>query len=71
MRQITDLLGTRAYGAFIILLTIPNFIPGVSLVSAALLILFCVQMSYGIKRHWLPKVISNYTIALDTVNKIR
>ena len=69
LQQIADQLGTRAYGAFIVLLTIPNFIPGISLLSGILLFIYSAQMSMGIQRPWLPKAISRYTISQETLSK--
>ena len=69
LQKISDQLGTRAYGAFIVLLTLPNFIPGVSILSGTLLLLFSLQMALGIEKPWLPKFIGNVCISKATLEK--
>lgn len=69
LQEITDQLGVRAYGAFIVLLTLPNFIPGISLLSGALLLVFSVQMAMGIEHPWLPKFIGKVSIQKLTLEK--
>ncbi|WP_321390843.1 exopolysaccharide biosynthesis protein [Emcibacter sp.] len=62
LQQVSDQMGTRAYGAFMVLLTLPNFIPGLSLVSGALMAIFSMQMVLGIEHPWLPAFIGRFTI---------
>lgn len=69
LQEITDQLGVRAYGAFIVLLTLPNFIPGISVLSGALLLLFSIQMAMGIEHPWLPKFIGKVSIQNVTLEK--
>ncbi|MDB2414226.1 exopolysaccharide biosynthesis protein [Rickettsiales bacterium] len=68
-QKISDVLGTQAYGAFIVLLTLPNFIPGLSIVSGAFLLVFSIQMALGIQRPWLPKFIGNIRIKKEMLEK--
>lgn len=62
LQQISDQLGTRAYGAFIVLVSLPNFIPGISVFSGMLLMIFSVQMFLGVEKPWLPKFISQFSL---------
>ncbi|WP_417318469.1 exopolysaccharide biosynthesis protein [Emcibacter sp.] len=69
LRQISDQLGTRAYGAFIVVLTLPNFIPGLSLISGAFMVLFSVQMVMGVEHPRLPALIGRFSIRRATLRK--
>ncbi len=62
LEQISGQLGTRAYGAFIVLMSLPNFIPGISLLSGLVLLVFSCQMFLGIEKPWLPKIIGQFEI---------
>jgi hypothetical protein len=69
LQEISDQLGVRAYGAFIVLLAFPSFIPGISLLSGIFLLVFSMQMAMGIERPWLPKFIRNVHIQISTLEK--
>lgn len=69
LSEISNKLGVRAYGAFIVLMTLPSFIPGISLFSGAFLLLFSVQMALGIEHPWFPKSIRQVEIKMATLQK--
>lgn len=69
LQEIFDQLGVRAYGAFIVLLSFPSFIPGISLLSGIFLLVFSIQMAMGIERPWLPKFIRNVQVHTSTLEK--
>ena len=69
LQQISDQLGTRAYGAFIVLMSLPNFIPGISVLSGMILLIFSFQMFLGIEKPWLPRFISQFSLKRSTLQK--
>lgn len=58
LREILDELGERGYGALIVLLCLPNFlpfsIPGFSALTGLPIAFFCVLLVLGVKKPWLP-----------------
>jgi hypothetical protein len=58
LREILDALGERGYGALIVLLCLPNFlpfsIPGFSALTGLPIAFFCVLLLLGVKKPWLP-----------------
>ena len=68
-QQITDQLGRRAYGALIIIMSLPNFIPGVAIISALLLLIFSIQMVLGVEKPWLPRCMGQYSLQRSTLKK--
>ncbi|MEE4245632.1 MAG: exopolysaccharide biosynthesis protein [Kangiellaceae bacterium] len=69
LRQISEQLGTRSYGAFIVFMSLPSFVPGISIISGLLVLLFSLQMFLGIQKPWLPKFIAEFAINTSTLRK--
>jgi hypothetical protein len=69
LQQISDQLGARSYGVFIVLMSIPNLIPGISVISGMILLIFSLQMLVGIEKPWLPKFISQFSLKTLTLKK--
>lgn len=69
LQQLTDHLGTRAYGIFIVLMSLPNFIPGLAAISSIILIIFSLQMFAGIEKPWLPKFIRELSLKRSTLKE--
>lgn len=67
--KISDNLGTRAFGALIVLMTLLSIVPGVSLISGAFLFIFSIQMSLGIEKPWLPKFIVKISVETKQLDK--
>jgi hypothetical protein len=66
--ELTGVLGERAFGFMMLVLSLPNVIvlaaiPGFSTVTGVPLILIGGQMMLGYRRPWLPKVISERSLA--------
>lgn len=66
-------LGTRAFGAIILLMALPNItpqIPGMSTLFGLLIMLPAVQIMLGLSQMWLPSFLANRTMPGPTVSKI-
>lgn len=66
-------LGTRAFGAIILLMALPNItpqIPGMSTVFGLLIMLPAVQIMVGLSQMWLPGFMARQTMPAPTVRKI-
>ena len=68
--QLSNELGTRAYGTFLVLMSLPNFIPLLSVVSCILLIFHSAQMSFGITNPWMPKILKDYSFKKQSLEII-
>ena len=75
--QLEDLrneLSGRVYGAFMLILALPNLIPmptpGLSAIVAIPLILFTAQLVIGLKTPWLPKIISKRSMKLSKMKSM-
>jgi hypothetical protein len=70
LNEISHLLGERAFGFLMLVLGLPNVIamasiPGFSTVTGLPLVLIAGQMMFGRPRPWLPKMISERSLASD------
>jgi hypothetical protein len=66
-------LGTRAFGAIILLMALPNImpqIPGMSTIFGLLIMLPAVQITIGLSQMWLPGFMANQSLPAPTVGKI-
>lgn len=66
-------LGTRAFGAIILLMALPNItpqIPGMSTIFGLLIMLPAVQIMVGLSQMWLPSFLARQTMPAPTVRKI-
>lgn len=66
-------LGTRSFGAIILLMALPNItpqIPGMSTLFGLLIMLPAVQIMLGLSQMWLPGFLANRTMPGPTVGKI-
>jgi hypothetical protein len=66
-------LGTRAFGAIILLMALPNItpqIPGMSTIFGLLIMLPAVQIMIGLSQMWLPGFMARQTMSGATVGKI-
>lgn len=66
-------LGTRAFGAIILLMALPNItpqIPGMSTIFGLLIMLPAVQIMIGLSQMWLPDFLARQTMSGVTVGKI-
>ncbi|HEU0071813.1 MAG TPA: exopolysaccharide biosynthesis protein [Alphaproteobacteria bacterium] len=66
-------LGTRAFGAIILLMALPNItpqIPGMSTIFGLLIMLPAVQIMVGLSQMWLPSFLARQTMPAPTVGKI-
>lgn len=68
--ELTGVLGERAFGFMMLVLGLPNVIvmaaiPGFSTVTGVPLILIAGQLMFGQRKPWLPKVISDRSLAAD------
>jgi hypothetical protein len=66
LREILDELGERGYGALIVLLCLPNFlpfsIPGFSALTGLPIAFFCVLLLLGVKKPWLPAALMDRSV---------
>lgn len=66
LREILDELGERGYGALIVLLCLPNFlpfsIPGFSALTGLPIAFFCVLLVLGVKKPWLPAALMDRSV---------
>lgn len=62
--DLVDLLGDRAFGAMLLLLSIPNVlpVPGLSTVTGLPMVLIGLQMAAGRDRPWLPRRLAAATM---------
>ncbi len=62
--DLLDLLGDRAFGALLLILSIPNIlpVPGLSTATGLPMILIGLQMAAGRDRPWLPRRLAGATI---------
>lgn len=66
-------LGARAFGAIILLMSIPNSIPnipGISIFFGLLIMLPAMQLTLGLRQMWLPARIANITVPAAKVASI-
>jgi hypothetical protein len=66
LREMLDELGERGYGALIVLLCLPNFlpfsIPGFSALTGLPIAFFCVLLLLGVKKPWLPAALMDRSV---------
>lgn len=70
VQQLSNELGIRAYGTFLILMSLPNFIPLVSFISCTLLLFHSLQMALGVEKPWLPKFIREFSFKQATFRSL-
>ncbi|MCC2604338.1 exopolysaccharide biosynthesis protein [Planctobacterium marinum] len=69
LRMLTDRMGDRTFGLLLILLSIFNVIPFVSLFAGILIMCLGIQMSFGRTKAWLPKFILERPLSGPSVAK--
>lgn len=66
LREILDELGERGYGALIVLLCLPNFlpfsVPGFSALTGLPIAFFCLLLLLGVKKPWLPAALMDRSV---------
>ena len=66
LREMLDQLGERGFGALIVLLCLPNFlpfsIPGFSALTGLPIAFFCLLLVVGIEKPWLPAKLLDRTV---------
>jgi hypothetical protein len=72
--ELRDLLSSRVYGLFLLILSLPNCIPmpapGLSAVTGFPLLLISVQMIFNVKTLWLPKSVLKRKIKKEQLQKV-
>lgn len=67
---VVDRLGSRAFGAIILLMALPNIIPqipGMSTIFGLLIMLPAMQLVLGLRRMWLPSYLANIKLPTGKV----
>jgi hypothetical protein len=66
LRETLEELGERGYGALIVLLCVPNFlpfsIPGFSALTGLPIAFFCLLLVLGVKKPWLPAALMDRSV---------
>ncbi|MBP2290380.1 exopolysaccharide biosynthesis protein [Azospirillum rugosum] len=70
--DLMGILGDRAFGALLLLLSIPNVlpVPGLSTVTGLPMILIGAQMLMGLDRPWLPRRVAAATVDRDAFLRV-
>jgi len=72
--ELLDQFSERAWGLFLLLALLPNFIPipvGVGAISGALIVLIGVQLLFHVEHPWLPKFLARRDIERATLVRFR
>lgn len=73
LREISEALDERSFGAFLLVFAIPNLIPlppGATLVLGLPLLFVAWQIVSGRHKIWLPQRLANYSIRKKTLEKV-
>mgnify|MGYP003640804210 FL=1 len=73
LREISEALDERSFGAFLLVFAIPNLIPlppGATLVLGLPLLFVAWQIVSGPHKIWLPQRLANYSIRKKTLEKV-
>ncbi len=69
LRGMTERLGDRTFGMLLVLLSVFNIVPLVSLLAGLLICILGLQMAVGLRRVWLPKAILDRELPKESVRK--
>lgn len=69
LRMLTDRLGDRTFGIFLILIAVFNVIPLVSILSGLVVVILGVQMIIGKRQARLPAFIIDYSLPSNSVKR--
>lgn len=69
LAQLTALLGTRAYGVLLVVLTILNMLPVLSIIGGVVTLMYSIQMALNLKTPWLPRWLATYAIDKQLLNQ--
>lgn len=67
LRTLTERLGDRTFGMQLVLVAVISTLPFISVIAGALVLVLGLQMTAGMTRAWLPKIILDRQLPGETV----